>query len=171
MVNEYKEWYKSKGICVNCGKEKAWNGRLMCPECLEKTKINSERTRSRESKEQRKLYLKKKRELCVTFGICRECLKREATIGKKCLECHVKEVKRNEAKRTEVKKNMRVELGLCYFCGQLSENGYKTCEKHHKIMANNFSKWDRNNNNHYWRQIQGGEVKVVQYKKKLLGVV
>ena len=80
-------------------------------------------------------------------------------------------VKRNEAKRTEVKKNMRVELGLCYFCGQLSENGYKTCEKHHKIMANNFSKWDRNNNNHYWRQIQGGEVKVVQYKKKLLGVV
>ena len=171
MINEYKEWYKSKGICINCGKERAWSGRLMCPECLDKTKINSERTRTEESKEQRKKYIKRKRELCVAFGICRECLKKETKVGQKCLECYVKEVKRNEAKRTKVKKNMRVELGLCYFCGQPTEDGHKTCKKHHIIMANNLSKASRDNSGHYWRKIQSGEVKVVQYKKKLLGVI
>ena len=77
MSSEEREWYKLKGICTCCRKELAMINRTMCPECLDKTKENSERTRSTESKEQRKEYVKKKRQQCIENGICRECLKRK----------------------------------------------------------------------------------------------
>ena len=97
MTNEYREWYKKHHICENCGKEKAWKNTTMCPECLEKHKIRSEKTRSEESKEQRRKYVKRKRELCIAFGICRECMKRPVIKGKlKCIECYAKEKQRSK---------------------------------------------------------------------------
>lgn len=52
-MNEYREWAKEKGLCVNCLKEKALKGRTMCAECLDKHKERCEKTRSEKSKEQR----------------------------------------------------------------------------------------------------------------------
>ena len=135
----------------------------MCLNCLDLTKERSEKSRSIDSKNQRKLYLKRKRDLCVAFGICRECLKRKATVGMKCLECHVKQIKRNEKKRSKVKRSQRVELGLCYFCGEPVIEGQKTCKKCYEIQSEKLKKWTktRDNSNHYWRKIQTCEVKQV----------
>ena len=166
-MNEYRQWLKEKGYCINCGKEKAWNGRLKCAECLEKGKEQSERTRSELSKEQRRRYLKRKRELCIAFGVCRECLKRPAKVGQKCIECHVKEINRNNNKRKNVPRNLRVELGLCYFCGEAALPGMRTCEKHYKIVSENLKKWNRDNSNHYWRKYdRAGVERNHWYKEK-----
>ena len=167
-MNEYREWAKENGICVNCFKEKAFNGRTMCPECLDKNKERSEKTRSTTSKEQRRLYLKRKRDLCIAFGVCRECLKRPARVGLKCIECHVKEVKRQEKRRKYIPRNIRTELGLCYFCGNVAVKGKKTCEKHLKLQGEKLREWHKtkDNSNHIWRKIQAAEIKKInsQYK-------
>ena len=173
MSNEYREWAKKNKICTNCFREKAFNGRTMCPECLDKNKERSEKTRTEASKEQRRKYIKRKRDLCVAFGICRECLKRHSVKGEsKCLDCKVKQVKRNEAKRDKdkVKRNFRTQLSLCYFCGEKAIEGKKTCQKHYEIAGNNLKGFNRDNSKHIWRQIQSGEIKNLQHFIKLKGL-
>ena len=167
----YRKWLKAKGYCINCCKERAWNGRTMCPECLDKNKESSERTRSEASREQRRLYLKRKRELCIAFGVCRECLKKPARVGLKCIECHVKEVQRRERNRRGVKRNMRVELGLCYFCGKKAESAHKTCKEHLQLQGDKLRKWhmdNGNNSHHIWRKIQAAEVKIIQNNRSYI---
>lgn len=113
----------------------------------------AERTRSEQSKQARRSYQAKKRELCVAFGVCRECMCRDATYGKKCLECHVKEHKRNEARRDGIHRSERTAYGLCFFCGKPVEKGFRTCPEHHKIVASNILHTDYSNNkNHIWRK-------------------
>lgn len=167
MTNSYKQWLKNKGYCINCCKEKAFEGRTMCPDCLDKNKERAERTRSEKSKEQRRKYIKRKRELCIAFGVCRECFKRTAKVGLKCTECYAKEINRRERNRKTVKRNMRTELGLCYFCGKQSVKGYKTCKIHLKLQGDKLKKWhsnNRDNSNHYWRRVQSAEIeKIRQY--------
>lgn len=165
-VVEYRKWLKSKGYCINCCKEKAFEGRTMCPECLDKIKERSEATRTENSREQRRKYIKRKRDICVAFGICRECLKRNAKVGLKCVECHAKELQRRERNRKEVKRNIRVELGLCYFCGNPVIEGYKTCNKHLQLQGSKFRKWhieNGDNSNHIWRKIQSSEIDIMRH--------
>ena len=164
MINEYRKWAKAKGICVNCLNEKAWNGRTMCPECLDKHKERCERSRSEASREQRRKYIKRKRELCIAFGVCRECFKRDVKVRNKCLECYVKQVKRNKAK-VNIPRERRIGLGLCYFCGNEVIEGKKVCEKHYKIIYNNLSKANKDNSNHIWRKLKNAEVKKVLWNK------
>jgi hypothetical protein len=161
----YREWLKENGFCVNCCIEKTWNNTTMCIECLDKHKERCEITRSESSKMQRKLYLKRKRELCVAFGVCRECLKRDAKAGKRCVDCSIKTKKRYREKGI-LPRSVRVELGLCYFCGEKAMTGWKTCEKHKKTMGDNLKSWDRDNTNHPWRKIQSAEVKKIKHFKK-----
>ena len=167
MTNEYREWYKKHHICANCGKEKAWKNTTMCPECLEKHKIRCEKTRSEESKEQRRKYVKRKRELCIAFGICRECMKRPVVKGKlKCIECYAKEKQRNKRKSDKkVARDIRINMGLCYFCGKPVEQGYKTCKKHHRICADNLGKASRDNSNHIWRRFTKAEIDKIIFNR------
>ena len=166
MRNEYREWLKSKGICVNCCSEKVWNNTTMCIECLDKHKERSEKSRSEKSKEQRRRYVKRKRDLCIAFGVCRECFKRDKKVGKMCLECHVKSTKRNKAKRN-IPREKRANIGLCYFCAEDAIDGKKVCEKHYKIVCSNLSKAHRDNSNHIWRKLKSAEIKkVLWYKEK-----
>lgn len=113
-----------------------------------------ERTRTRKSKQQRREYLKKKREICIAFGVCRECLSKDIVKGNYCLECYVKNKKRNEAKRKGIARYDRVSYGLCYFCGKPVESGYKTCTECHEIMADNITHTDYSDNkSHVWRKL------------------
>lgn len=172
-INEYRQWLKDNGYCINCGKEKAFEDRIMCPECLDKNKECSERTRSENSKEQRRRYIKRKRDLCIAFGVCRECLKKPAKVGVKCLECHVKEVQRRDKNRKYVRRDIRVELGLCYFCGDVAIDGKRTCEKHLQLQGDKLRKWhieSRNNRNHIWRKIQAGEIENLRHYYKVNGL-
>ena len=165
MGNEYREWLKSKGICVNCCSEKVWNNTTMCIECLDKHKERCEKSRSEASRVQRRKYIKRKRELCIAFGVCRDCFKRDVKVGKMCLECYVKQVKRNN-KRKNIPREKRINLGLCYFCGDKVIEGKKVCEKHYKVMCNNLSKADKDNSTHIWRKLKDAEVKKVLWNKE-----
>lgn len=114
----------------------------------------SEKQRTEISKEQRRNYVKRKRELCVAFGICRECLCREATQNKYCLECFVKMRKRNNARRKDIHRAERISYGLCYFCGKPTEEGFKTCKEHHRMQAEKILKTNyQDNSEHIWRKL------------------
>lgn len=80
--------------------------------------------RSKTSREQRKAYLKRKREICIAFGVCRECLARDAEKGLYCTKCYQK-----MKDRTIPKRELYVELGLCTKCGGKRVDGYKLCER------------------------------------------
>lgn len=114
----------------------------------------SENQRTETSKEQRRGYSKRKRELCIAFGICRECMCREATQNKYCLECFVKMRKRNNARRKDIHRAERISYGLCYFCGKPTEEGFGTCKKHHMLQAKKISNANyQDNQNHIWRKL------------------
>ena len=135
--------------------------------------VVAERTRTEKSKQQRREHLKKKREICIAFGVCRECLSQNAIKGNYCLECYVKNKKRNEAKRKDIARYDRVSYGLCYFCGGQVESGQKTCKKHHEIMADNIKHTDYSDNkNHIWRKWNkliyikaGGNIELPEHSK------
>lgn len=165
-MNRY-DYLKFRGICVLCGKEKVWEDTTMCIECLDKHKERCEKTRSEASKEQRRKYVKRKRNLCIAFGICRECFKREVKVGLKCIECHAKEINRNKKRRTEIPREIRPELKMCYFCGEPVKKGKKVCEKHYNICCKNIAKgYGKDNSNHYWRKVETASVKKYKWEKE-----
>lgn len=115
--------------------------------------VPSERTRTNKSRQQRREYMRRKREICIAFGVCRECMCRTAANGNYCLECYVKIRNRSEAKRNGIHRAERTSFGLCYFCGEPAEKGFKTCAKHHFVAANNLSGTDyQDNKSHPWRK-------------------
>ena len=99
---ELYKWYKSKGICTKCGTNKSKPGNTMCFDCADKSNQRSQdyyhNKMSKEQYNRRLAYNKRKRELCVAFGLCRDCLKRDATKGKYCLDCYIKYTRRNKKK-------------------------------------------------------------------------
>ena len=153
---ELYEWYKSKGICTKCGTNKSKSGNTMCFDCADKSNQRSQdyyhNKMSKEQYNRRLAYNKRKRELCVTFGLCRDCLKRDAVKGKFCLECYVKYTKRNAKKRNdEIPRAHRVSQGRCYFCGEQVLDGKKTCPTCYSAKKANMLKNKFNNLNHTWR--------------------
>lgn len=156
-----------------CNKE-CWNCNL--DECVQKWSpwdwMSIEQARSEDSKAQRRNYIKRKRDLCIAFGVCRECLCKPATYGLKCTSCHVKEIKRNAARRKDIPRHERPKYGRCYFCGDPVEKGFKTCPKCHKIMAVNMLKGKANVNmeNHYWRKMDRANVERIHRWKEKEGI-
>lgn len=135
------EWLTEMGLCHRCRKNKAVRGKKFCFDCIEKyTEENAKRYDSEYAKEyqtrRREIYREKKEK-----GICVRCSKK-ATHGLFCLECSIKAKKHNKktAERRRLERHerglipeMRVENGLCFWCGnKLSayekENGIKLCQ-------------------------------------------
>lgn len=127
-----------------------------------------EQKRTPQSREQRRRYIARKRDLCIAFGICRECMCKDAKVGNYCTECYVKNAKHNERRRKGVHRAERISFGLCYFCGKPAQDGFKTCEKHHRIMADNLFGFDRTsaNKNHVWRKMDRRVFKNVGRKEE-----
>ena len=168
---ERYELLKRLGICVECGLEDVWENKTKCLQCLFRTKERSEATRSEESKIQRKKYLARKRDLCIAFGLCRECLKREVIEGKKrCVRC-TNNQKVRYANKTPLKRQDRTRLGMCYFCGEKAVEGKKTCKTHFTIMSNNLKCWERNNQDHPWRKEDRRFVQMTQKWKRENGII
>ncbi len=152
---ELYEWYKSKGICTKCGTNTVKPGKTMCWDCADKSNQNSQvyyYTKMTEDQYKRRIaYNKRKRELCITFGLCRDCMKRDAVKGKFCLECYVKYTRRNKKKsEASISRTLRVEYGLCYFCGKEVKNGKKTCPDCYNNRKITMLKNKFDNINHKW---------------------
>lgn len=148
---ESREWCKEHGICTMCRKEKVHKNHTMCLDCLDQVKFASEETRSEDSKIQRRNYIKRKRELCVAFGICRECMCREATHGMKCEKCKTKErVKSQKNSKIELRKS----LGQCHYCDTEVVEGYKVCQSCLDRIRNIVkTRKIHSTENHYWRNL------------------
>ena len=162
---ENREWYyflKEHHICVRCGKRDAFYNKTKCPECIEKAQKrdrehyaeNREKILQRKKKRSKPLYARRKAE-----GLCVKCGRKKAIKGIYCLECYVKERKR-EIERTEKRKRENggyireiwKEKGLCIQCGEPTLPGKRLCQKHYEVAAKNaeharkYSKWWRKDN-------------------------
>ena len=90
-----KETFKERGICPNCEKEPAAQGRVCCPQCLEDKKLSA---RFGTAKPYRLLYadlFEKQQGLC---GICKQAMRRPmldhchktmAVRGLLCSNCNI----------------------------------------------------------------------------------
>lgn len=160
---ESREWYKANGICTMCRKAKVHKHHTMCLDCLDQVNFSSETTRSEDSKAQRREYTKRKRELCIAFGVCRECMCRDATNGLKCGKCKAKE-KVKSLKNSKIE--LRRSLNHCYYCDIEAVEGYKVCQscldRIRNVVANRkkFSTED-----HHWRKLDSASVRVTNKKK------
>ena len=155
---ELYQWYKEKGICTKCGSEKAVAGKTMCLICLndsnERSKSYYHNRMTNEQKERRRIRNNRRRNLCIAFGICRNCLKKDATNGQFCLECYLKNRARNEKareKRQLISRSERIANGQCYFCGKPVTTGKKTCSECLSIRQQAINIHKFNNQNHNWR--------------------
>lgn len=135
-----REFYKSKGICPECGKYEIFPHESMCPECNAK-RITREEKRSDYSKE----YQKKLRDKRKAEGKCVECGKNppEEEGGYLCSFC--KEKRRKAAKRKPKKYIVanRVSDRLCARCDRPALPGLKLCEEHYRIQLESVAKREK----------------------------
>ena len=148
-----KEYYKSKGICINCCKELAEPNRTLCWECAEKDR-NRERTYDKKRKSE---YNKRKKELCDAFGICTTCMKRDKYHGKQCIECYLKRKKKYKQQTSQSDKLPRElwsEFERCMICGGERAEGSKLCKTHLEIARRNaeIARGHIDRENHLWRK-------------------
>ena len=143
-IRETRAFYKSIGLCPRCGKNRVIGNEKTCPECRAKSAEYQKKWREQHLDEynqkqnvsHRNLYQKRKE-----AGLCTRCGKRKSLHNTLlCGICRDKRKIYREEKRVQSEKltrNERLEHGLCYFCGAEPLPGFKTCEKHHKIFAQN----------------------------------
>lgn len=159
MNKEDYVWYKSRGLCTHCRKEKAVDGKTLCLECLILNRSYKKKPVDKEVQRERD---KAKRAYRKEQGLCVNCGCRPQKHGLLCNKCYrtvqLRKIKRNAGKipRTE-----RVSFGLCYICGaeKLSDRGVcQSCyEKRLEAIskASTMTKWDKNafNENHQQTEV------------------
>ena len=115
------EEHKAAGICVTCGTKKAVEGRVMCRECAEKSRIRTA---------ERRKWLKEKH-YCTDCG-CEKVYGEE----KLCPECAAKKYASNRKSRAGKPYNRKIHLiwyesrkekGICTRCGRKAEAGKTMC--------------------------------------------
>ncbi len=136
-TRERRHWYQDNGICPRCEKNSIMGDEKVCPEC--NAKFASRASKIRESN--REEYNKKQRVIHKNIhnnrkeqGICTRCGKRKADEGYRT--CGICQAKTREYKRIKYGKpdrSARFEQGLCYFCDNLTKDGYKVCEHHYQM--------------------------------------
>lgn len=139
---ERYHFYKSKGICVQCGQEKAAKGKTKCLNCLDIDSVRQMLTRSKWTDEEKNAtylkknqYLKKQYQECKEAGLCPKCRKHKPEAGYvMCKYCRVKASKRQEKRRREKGILPRELFGdgkHCFYCGKevQDERACKSCKQ------------------------------------------
>lgn len=130
----YTMFYQSIGICPKCTKHKLFGDEKACPECRAKyTQYSKNRDREHynevHSNWARRVYQERKEQ-----GICTRCGKRKAKQGQyRCELCIAKDLKTRQIRDWHLS---RYERGLCRWCDNPVEPGYKVCEYHHQMNIN-----------------------------------
>ena len=125
-----RHYYKRIGICPYCRRNKLYGEEGSCPECRAK---NTEYKRKKDKKHYNRVHA----EWSMTYndrkekGICVRCGKRNAKEGYvRCERC----MKKDEAARHSRNFHLsRYERGLCRWCDNPVEDGYRVCEYHHQM--------------------------------------
>lgn len=127
-----KRYYKRIGYCPKCnGKNKLLEGENCCPDCASKQYAYSLKRDRNHYNEVHKEWSRKAYQKAKEEGICVRCLKRKADYGARCSICAMKMA---ESRRIRKHKESRFERGLCRWCDNPVEEGYKVCEYHHQVQ-------------------------------------
>lgn len=140
-INKYKaetrKWLQNYGICPRCQKNKLYGDEKNCPECsaysysliMPKRELNKEHYNQIHRKWSRKTHQE-----MIEKGICTRCRKRKADRGyKTCGICRSATRNYKKMKYGKPDRSERIKYGLCYFCDNPVEEGYKVCKKHRKM--------------------------------------
>lgn len=134
------EWYKSIGICVQCRKEKAAPHHVRCEVCLEQN-LSTQESRRRVGtyrRADRRSYNKTLRERRKAAGLCIDCGRPICSSSKcYCVECRIKNQKRNERRKEGLNRSERKQYGLCYICGKEALPGKAVCKEHYDTLVRN----------------------------------
>ena len=93
MSRELREWYKSKGICNQCGRTWAEPGKVLCKTC-QKRSFASQKRRDPDG-EQHKQYVKALRDERRAKGLCIDCGAPNDGIHTRCKRCVAKRQESN----------------------------------------------------------------------------
>lgn len=170
-------WLKSKGICVQCGCEKAEKKSVFCLECRANRR-ESQRNRysnNPEIREKRNQYSMvnnpKRYAECIEKGLCVQCGKRPVKEGHRmCGICLAKHRKSSEEYRRKKGIMPRFLMGngeYCYFCGKPGCNGRKTCEECRERQAAVLAKarLSISTEDHIWRKMETARYSEIRQKK------
>lgn len=130
-IKDHYAKMKTLGLC-KCGKKLAI-GFSSCPECLEKKRVQKEKSRAKNREKynaqmkayHKNLYVRRKEQ-----GLCPVCGKKlpEGYKYINCVECLAKKKKRET--KPKIKRSEWIGYGLCYHCGKKpAMDGYKVCKE------------------------------------------
>ena len=145
MTHEERKFYINLGICPVCTKNNLFGDEKSCLECRASNtnqKLIKYETDSNYRKEFIKSVVESKKERRKRRreqGLCIECGKNPPKIGiATCDRCRAKSNARKRMKYEQATtRESWIKNGLCCLCGEKCEEGYKVCEKHHKMYIDN----------------------------------
>lgn len=130
----YYNWYKENNICVQCHEYSPAPGRVRCEVCLA---IDAERHKN-QKKNDRRAYNKKLREERKAAGLCIDCGKPQCKASICfCIDCKIKNQRRNEKKKNKRSVEFRLINGLCKKCGNEPLYKGKLCERCYNVSMQN----------------------------------
>lgn len=155
---ELYEWYKERGICVQCGTNTAAPGRARCEECLVKNAESSKKQRERRDssvrKESHREHIRQLRRERKEKGLCIFCGKpicSKSTVF--CIDCYIKNQRNNDKRKSGISRSERPDYGLCYRCGSSVNQGERLCDKCKKQSVENLKYADESEKTIHRRQI------------------
>lgn len=137
MTKEDYQNYKDNHVCPQCGMRKAAPGKVRCEICLAQNAKSAQRKRdSRTESEKealnmrRRTYFNNLKENRRINGLCIWCGKPVSKSSKCfCIDCKIKNQRRNEARKSGVPRSERHLYGICYRCGKNHViDGKKLCQ-------------------------------------------
>ena len=167
---ERREWLKSIGMCVHCGKQKAEEGRVLCGDCTYKNNehksnryyslTTEQKDKINEKRRKNSKLLRDKRRL---NGECTKCgHKLPDTTYKTCWECRQKQKKTTKVRNRRngvVSREVRYSgLVCCQCCKPIRPNRSNLCPECYErcvgkaALMRQSPKWRENIDNGYFRQ-------------------
>lgn len=151
---ELYQWYKEKGICVQCGSYKSAPGRVRCECCLAKNAESSSKQRKKRGVEERKKDNENHRiarEKRKQKGLCINCGKPQSKSSKCfCIDCRIKNQRKNDRRKNGISRSERYSYGLCYICGGKLDADGRLCSVCKTRSTENLPKESKKNS--YWRK-------------------
>ena len=128
-----RRYYKRIGYCPRCnGKNRLYGDENSCPECRAK---DAEQALKRDKTHYNKLHNEWSKRIYQerkVKGLCTRCGKRKPKIGQlRCEYCIIKDSATRQARDYHLS---RFERGLCRWCDNPVEDGYRVCQYHHQMQ-------------------------------------
>ena len=152
-TKEEYAWYKKHRICVGCYKRTAFHNHVLCEMCIEKKKKQSynycrpENSKKKNQELKKNLYRMRKEQ-----GLCVRCGKKALKNHVLCLECNIKNNRREKENRDKSKSHIE---NKCRWCNNQRVEGKTLCsnclEKARKQAE--YARSFVNTDNHIWKKM------------------